>query len=63
LLRFLLRRVTLIVPTFICVTLASFLLIHSEPGDPIEVRVGEHGIAPERLAMLRHEFGIDQPQW
>jgi dipeptide transport system permease protein len=55
--------VTLILPTFIGVTLASFLLIHAVPGDPIEVRVGEHGIAPERLAMLRHEFGLDQPLW
>jgi dipeptide transport system permease protein len=45
------------------VTLASFLLIHAVPGDPIEVRVGEHGIAPERLAMLRHQFGLDQPLW
>ncbi len=54
---------TLILPTFIGVTLASFLLIHAVPGDPIEVRVGEHGIAPERLAMLRHEFGLDQPLW
>jgi dipeptide transport system permease protein len=63
LLNFLLRRVTLILPTFIGVTLASFLLIHAVPGDPIEVRVGEHGIAPERLALLRHEFGLDQPLW
>ncbi len=62
-LRFLLGRVTLILPTFVCVTLASFLLIHAVPGDPIEVRVGEHGIAPERLAMLRHQFGLDQPLW
>ncbi len=54
---------TLIIPTFIGVTLASFLLIHAVPGDPIEVRVGEHGIAPERLAILRHEFGLDQPLW
>ncbi len=54
---------TLILPTFIGVTLASFLLIHAVPGDPIEVRVGEHGIAPERLAMLRHQFGLDQPLW
>jgi hypothetical protein len=33
------------------------------PGDPIEARVGEHGITPERLAELRHEFGYDQPLW
>jgi dipeptide transport system permease protein len=55
--------VALIVPTFIGVTLLSFMLIRLVPGDPIEVRVGEHGIAPERLAELRHEFGLDQPLW
>ena len=60
---FLLRRLGLIVPTFIGVTLLSFLLIRMVPGDPIEVRVGERGIAPERLAELRHEFGLDQPLW
>jgi dipeptide transport system permease protein len=62
-LRFLLRRVTLIIPTFIGVTLLAFMLIHLVPGDPIEIRVGEHGIAPERLAELRHQFGYDQPLW
>jgi dipeptide transport system permease protein len=62
-LRFLLRRIGLIVPTFIGVTFLSFMLIRLVPGDPIEVRVGEHGIAPARLAELRHEFGLDQPLW
>ncbi len=61
--RFLLRRLALIIPTFVGVTFLAFLLIHLVPGDPIEVRVGEHGIAPERLAELRHEFGLDQPLW
>ena len=62
-LRFLLRRIGLIVPTFIGVTFLSFMLIRLVPGDPIEVRAGEHGIAPERLAELRHEYGLDQPLW
>ena len=62
-LRYLLRRVMLVVPTFFGVTLLSFTLIHLVPGDPIEARVGERGIAPERLAALRHEFGYDQPIW
>ena len=62
-LQFFLRRVTLIIPTFIGVTLLAFMLIHLVPGDPIEIRVGEHGIAPERLAELRHQFGYDQPLW
>ena len=62
-LRYLLRRVALIVPTFIGVTFLSFLLIRLVPGDPIEVRMGEKGIEPERLAMLRAELGLDQPLW
>jgi len=60
---FFLRRAALVVPTFVAVTFLSFLLIHLVPGDPIETRTGERGIAPERLAELRHEFGFDQPLW
>ena len=62
-LRLLTRRLALIIPTFVGVTLLGFLLIHSIPGDPVEVRVGERGITPERLAYLRHELGLDQPLW
>ena len=62
-LRFLFSRILLIIPTFIGVTFLAFLLIHLVPGDPIEARVGEHGITEERLAELRHEFGYDQPLW
>ncbi len=62
-LRFLLGRISLIIPTFVGVTFLAFLLIHLVPGDPIEARVGEHGISQERLDELRHEFGYDQPMW
>ena len=61
--RFFISRISLIIPTFIGVTFLAFLLIHLVPGDPIEARVGEHGITAERLAELRHEFGYDQPMW
>ncbi len=60
---FVLRRISLVIPTFLGVTLLSFMLIRLVPGDPIEVRVGERGIAPERLAQLRHDLGLDQPLW
>lgn len=62
-LRFLLRRVGLIIPTFVAVTFLSFTLIHLVPGDPIEVRAGERGIEPARLAEMRHLYGLDQPLW
>ncbi|MBS0559366.1 MAG: ABC transporter permease subunit [Proteobacteria bacterium] len=62
-LRYLLRRIGMIVPTFVAVTFLSFMLIRLVPGDPIEVRAGEHGVPPERLAEFRHQFGLDQPLW
>src|SRR5262245_38685307 len=62
-LRFVLTRLGLVIPTFLGITLLAFTLIHLVPGDPVEVRVGERGIAPERHAQLLHEMGLDRPLW
>ena len=61
--RFFVKRLLLTIPTFIALIFLVFVAIRLVPGDPVEVRVGEHGIAPERLALLRHELGLDQPIW
>jgi len=60
-LAFLLRRIVLIVPTFIGVTLLAFALIHLIPGDPVENISGERGMDPARRERLLHEFGLDKP--
>ena len=60
-LRFLLTKLALLIPTFIGVTLLTFFMIRAIPGDPIELLVGERGIAPERHAMLRAQLGLDRP--
>src|SRR6476469_7843869 len=61
--RFLLKRLALTIPTFIALMFITFVMIRLVPGDPIEVRRGERGISPERLTQLRHEMGLDQPIW
>jgi len=61
--RFLLRRLALTIPTFIALMFVTFAAIRMVPGDPVEVRVGERGISPERLAVFRHELGLDQSVW
>ncbi len=58
-----LRRLALTIPTFIGLMFLTFAAIRLVPGDPVEVRMGEHGISPERLAQLRHELGLDLPVW
>ncbi len=61
--RFLLKRAALTLPTFFALMFVTFIMIRLVPGDPIEVRRGERGISPERLAELRHVMGLDQPVW
>lgn len=60
-LRFILSRLGLLIPTFIGVTLIAFSFIRLVPGDPIELLVGERGISPERHAQLLAEMGFDRP--
>src|SRR5436190_21897745 len=62
-LKYFVKRFALTIPTFVALMFVTFVAIRLVPGDPVEVRVGEHGISPERLAMFRHELGLDQPVW
>ena len=59
--RFILTRASLLVPTFIGMTLLAFFLIRLVPGDPIETRAGARGIDPARHAELRTAYGFDKP--
>src|SRR3954471_7923335 len=60
-LRFLLTRLSLVIPTFFGMTLLAFFLIRLVPGDPIETMAGERGIDPVRHEKLLKEYGFDQP--
>lgn len=60
-LRFLLTKIGLLIPTFLGVTLIAFAFIRILPGDPIELLAGERGVSPERHAQLMSEFGFDRP--
>lgn len=58
--RFILKRVAMVIPTFIGITLLTFALIHLIPGDPIEIRMGERGLSPEVHQQMMHQLGLDK---
>jgi len=58
---FLLKRISVVIPTFIGVTLLTFSLIRLIPGDPVELMAGERGIDPVRHAELLAQMGLDKP--
>ena len=61
--KYMINRLMLIIPTFIALMFVTFVAIRLVPGDPIEVRAGERGVSPARLEMLRHQMGLDLPIW
>ena len=58
---FIAKRLGLVVPTFLGITLLVFALIRLLPGDPVEALSGERGMTTERYERLIHEFGLDRP--
>ncbi len=58
---FLLKRVSVVIPTFLGVTLLTFALIRMIPGDPVELMAGERGVDPVRHAELLAQMGLDKP--
>ena len=60
-LRFVLNRLGLLIPTFIGVSIISFTFIRVLPGDPILLLAGERGVTPERYAQLKVLLGFDRP--
>ncbi|MBX3621076.1 MAG: ABC transporter permease subunit [Rhizobacter sp.] len=60
---FILRRLALVVPTFLGITLLAFSLIHLIPGDPVQVMAGERRLDPAFHAEVLHRLGLDRPLW
>lgn len=58
---YLLKRILLLVPTVIGITIISFGLIRLVPGDPVMLMLGERGADPAAVADMRAELGLDKP--
>ena len=55
-----LKRLLGIIPVIFGVLLLTFVLVHSIPGDPVEVMLGESATSADR-EVLRHNLGLDKP--
>jgi peptide/nickel transport system permease protein len=60
LLRFVVRRLLLLVPILLGLSILFFAWIHALPGSPAESLLGEHA-TPEAVAQIRHQYGLDKP--
>lgn len=58
--RFLLKRLGQAAVTIFFISTIVFLVVYFIPGDPVTVLLGAQG-TPEQIAILRHDYGLDQP--
>ena len=58
---FLLRRLAVLIPTFIGVSIIAFSFIRMLPGDPVALLSGERVMSPERHAEISAHLGLDRP--
>ena len=59
-LRFVVRRLMLLVPILLGVSILVFAWIRALPGSPAESLLGEHASA-HAVAQIRHQYGLDKP--
>jgi peptide/nickel transport system permease protein len=59
-LRFIVRRVVLLIPVFIGLSLLVFIIGRILPGDPVQLAAGPQATKSE-IEALRAEFGLDRP--
>jgi peptide/nickel transport system permease protein len=67
-LRYLVQRLLLMIPTLILISMVTFVVIQLPPGDYLETLANELQASGERadlqkLEMLREQYGLDQPLW
>jgi dipeptide transport system permease protein len=62
-LRYILNRLALVIPTFIGITIVAFGLVRMLGSDPVLLLAGERTMSPERHAQLSEQFGFNRPLW
>ena len=59
-LRYVLTRLGLAVPTLLAISFLVFFAAYLSPADPVDIILGQRA-APEAKARVRHEWGLDRP--
>src|SRR5579864_5336092 len=62
------KRLLLVVPTLLGISLVSFFIIHLAPGDPAQLKLGDaqqgvqnQAVAEQIIQETRALYGLDQP--
>ncbi len=60
--QYLLKRLIMMVPLFLGITLITFVVIHIAPGEPVEMQIAMNPkVTAEARERLRKHYGLDKP--
>ena len=62
------RRLLIMIPTLIAISVIVFVIIQLPPGDYLDSYIAElqaqgEAVDPQKIAFLREQYGLDQPLW
>jgi peptide/nickel transport system permease protein len=68
LLRYVIHRLLIMVPTLLLISIVTFIIIRLPPGDYLSAHIAElqaqgEGVQQARIEFLREAFGLDRPWW
>ena len=67
-LRYIVHRIVVMIPTVIAISVVTFVIINLPPGDFLSAQISElqaqgEGVQIERIEYLRELYGLDRPLW
>lgn len=61
--KFLIKKLAILFPTLLGISIISFGLIRMVPGDPVLLLLGERGSTPEQYKEMQQKLGLDRPYY
>ncbi len=58
--KYIIRRLLMLIPVLLGISIFAFSILHLTPGDPALMMLGEHA-PPQQLENLRRSLGLDEP--
>jgi peptide/nickel transport system permease protein len=59
--RYVIKRLLLVFPTLIGVSVLIFMLVRLMPGDPVSMYVGAEQASEQQIAIVKRDLGLDKP--
>ena len=58
--KYIIKKLILMIPVLIGLTVLIFMILHLSPGDPVDMIVGPNA-TPEVYETVRRDLGLDKP--